>query len=61
MDFKELKDKNTEELNKILVDYRNKLKDFKIATVANKLKNFREIREVKKTIARILTIIRNKS
>jgi len=57
MKAKELKDKNLEELKKLLVEYQNKLKDFRIAMVANKIKNFREIREIKKTIARILTFI----
>ncbi len=57
MKFKELENKTKEELLKILAESRNKLKDLRFAMVANKLKNFQEIKETKKTIARILTLL----
>lgn len=57
MKIQELKSKTKEELLKILAESKNKIKDLRFAMVANKLKNFQEIKETKKTIARILTIL----
>ncbi len=60
MKFKELKNKSTNELNKILGELRNSLRDMKFKVSSNQLKNIREIRVAKKTIARVLLLLTEK-
>jgi large subunit ribosomal protein L29 len=60
MEFKELKNKKTDELHKILVEYRYKLRDLRFKDASKQLKNVREIRVVKKTIARVMTLLNKK-
>lgn len=57
MKINELKQKSKTELEKILQEQRLKLQQLRFDLTAGKLKNVREIREVKKTIARILTLL----
>jgi len=57
----DLHKKNKEELQKDLQERRENLSKLSFKLVANKLKNVREIRKIKKDIARILTIIKNKN
>jgi large subunit ribosomal protein L29 len=57
MKAKELRQKNDNELEKILQEKRKKLYQLRSDLVAGKVKNVREIRMVKKDIARILTIL----
>ena len=57
MDFKELKTKTVTELHDILADLRDKLRDFRFKDSSKQLKNVREIRSLKKTVARVLTLI----
>jgi len=57
MDFKELKNKSQMELQKILNEERDKLRDLKFKDASKQLKNVREIREVRKIISRALTLI----
>ncbi len=45
------------QLLKVLADDREKLRQFRFDLSAGKVKNVREIREVKKDIARIKTLI----
>ncbi len=52
-----LKNKPLPELQKNLADYRERLRNLKFDLAKGKVKNIREIKEVKKNIARILTII----
>lgn len=59
-EIQQLKNKPFPELQKDLVDYREKLRKLKFDLSQGKVKNIREIKETKKIIARILTII-NKS
>ena len=54
MKFKELKNKSEKELQKLLVDSREKLRELRFKSASDQLKNVREVRELKKTIARIL-------
>jgi len=61
MKAKELREKKIEELEKILKEKREKLKNLKLDLIQGKLKNVREIRETKRYIARILTILREKT
>jgi ribosomal protein L29 len=55
--LQELKNKPSAELQKDLGDYREKLRKLKFDLAQGKVKNSREIRDIKKTIARILTLI----
>jgi len=57
MDFKELKTKTISELQDILSDLRDKLRDFRFKDSSKQLKNIREIRKTKKNIAQVLTLI----
>lgn len=60
MKAKELRQKSKPELEKLLRDLREKLRQLKFDLAAGKLKNVREIREVKRDIARILTLLKEK-
>jgi len=53
----ELRQKSKKELQKLLSEKREKLRSLRFDLVSGKVKNVREIREVKKDIARILTIL----
>ena len=58
MKINELKQKSKEELQKTLEDDREKLRQLRFDLSAGKVKNVREIRNVKKEIARILTLLK---
>ncbi len=60
MEFKELKNKTEKELRQILGESRDKLRDLRFKDANKQLKNVREIREIKKIIARILTLLSKK-
>lgn len=60
MEFKELKKKSESELHKILAEFRDKLRDLRFKDANKQLKNVREIRKVRETIARILTLLNSK-
>ena len=57
MKFKELKQRSAEELTRLLVSSREKLRDLRFRVASKQLKDVREIRETKKMIAEILTIL----
>ena len=57
MKIAELRQKAKGELEKILADSRERLRQLRFDLAAGKVKNVREIRKTKKDIARILTII----
>lgn len=57
MEFKEIKKKSISELDKILLEYRDKLRDFRFKDANKQLKNVREIREVRKVIAQVLMLL----
>jgi ribosomal protein L29 len=57
MDIKELKVKSKEELNKLLSDNRDKLRDLKFKVANRQLKDVRGIRKLKREIARMLTVL----
>jgi len=61
MDFKELKSKTEKELKQLLGESRDKLRDLRFKDANKQLKNVREIREIKKIIARILTLLKKQS
>jgi len=60
MEYKELKNKSESELHKILAESRNKLRELKFKDASKQLKNVREIRVIRNTIARILTKLNSK-
>jgi len=59
-EFQEYKNKSKAEILKDLANYREKLANLKFDLAAGKVKNIREIRLVKKTIAQLLTLLKNK-
>ncbi|OGY44390.1 MAG: 50S ribosomal protein L29 [Candidatus Buchananbacteria bacterium RIFCSPHIGHO2_02_FULL_40_13] len=61
MDIKEIRNKPLSELNHLLGELRKKMDDLKFKVYQNQLKNVREIRILKKDIAKILTIISEKN
>jgi len=58
MDYKELKNKSESELHKLLAETREKLRELKFKDANKQLKNVREIRVVRNTIARSLTLLK---
>jgi large subunit ribosomal protein L29 len=59
--IKELKEKNIDELKKILSEKREKTRLLRFDIAAKQVKNSRELRSEKKDIARILTLIKEKN
>ncbi|MDH4330806.1 MAG: 50S ribosomal protein L29 [Candidatus Moranbacteria bacterium] len=57
MKAKDLKDKKIEELKGILVEKKRELGELRIQVASNQLKEHRDYRNLKKEIARILTVI----
>lgn len=58
MKAQELRKRNKEELEKSVHELSKKLSDLRFKFSSNKLKNVKEISNVKKEIARTLTILR---
>lgn len=56
MKIKELRQKTAKELKELLEEDRHKLGQLKFNLASKKLKNHRQIRELRKEIARILTL-----
>ena len=61
MKVNELRKKTKMEIQKILQDDREKLRQLRFDLASGKVKNVREIRKIKKDIARILTVIKSKA
>lgn len=60
MELKELRTKPEGELHKLLAQTRENFRDLRFKIASKQHKDVREIREVKKTIARILTVLKEK-
>ena len=60
MKITELRQKSKTELQKTLEDNQRKLRQFRFDLFAGKVKNVRAIRKIKKEIARILTLLKEK-
>lgn len=58
MKIKELRQKTAKELKELLAEDQHKLGQLKFDLAAKKLKNVRQIRELRKEIARIITILK---
>jgi large subunit ribosomal protein L29 len=61
MKTKELQQKSKSELQKILADSREKLRQLRFNLAAGKVKNVREVRKIKKDIAKVLTLLKQKT
>lgn len=59
--LKEWREKSEEELKRILQEQKNSLRPLQFALVSGKLKNPKEIKKLKKDIARALTIIKERT
>lgn len=57
-EFQQLKNKSQEELRKNLAEHQEKLRSLKFDLAAGKVKNINEIKEIKKIIARIMTLLK---
>ena len=53
--MKDLNKKNIEDLNKLLIEKRKALYDFRLGIAGSKIKNVKDARKLRKEIARILT------
>lgn len=60
MKFKELQQKSKPELQKLLQESRERLRQLRFDLISGKVKNIKEIRMTKKEIARILTLLGEK-
>ncbi len=58
MDIKEIRQKTEKELQALVAELREKLRGLRFEASAEAVKNVREIREMKKTVARALTEIK---
>lgn len=58
MKITELKQKNKDELQRMLAEERERLRVLRFDLAGGKIKNVREIRKIRKDIARILTVLR---
>lgn len=61
MELEQLRKKDRKELEKSVQDLKKKLNDLRFKFSANKLKNVKEISNIKKEIARVLTLINGKA
>ena len=57
MKISEFKQKSKKELQRLLRNNQDKLRQLRFDLASGKVKNVREIRQIKKDIARILTIL----
>ncbi|MDD3046138.1 MAG: 50S ribosomal protein L29 [Candidatus Pacebacteria bacterium] len=60
MKIQELKKLNREELMKTLDESRKKAQELRMSLATSKVKNIKEVRGIKKEIAKILTILNTK-
>ena len=57
----ELRAKTQSELQKLLQDNRERMRQLRFDLASGKVKNIREIRKVKKMIAQVLTLLKEKN
>ena len=57
MQIKEFQGKNKEDLEKLLVEARNKLRGLKFKLASNQLKQMHEVKKIKLLIARLKTAL----
>ena len=61
MELKELKKKDQQDLQKILKEARDKLRDLRFKDANKQLKNVRQIRVQRQLIAQVLTLLNKKT
>ena len=61
MKITEIRKKSKSELDKLLQESKKKIRALRFALASGKVKNVREIRKIKKDVARILTIMKHKT
>jgi len=61
MDIKELRQKTDKELAELVASLREQLRHFRFEVSAEAVKDVRDIREAKKTLARALTVVGEKA
>lgn len=59
MKIRELRQKPEKELQKTLIDLRDKLRELRFNLAGGKVKNIKEIHQTKKDIARVLTLLKD--
>lgn len=57
MKIKEIKNKNTDDLKKLLNEKRDELREFTFGVSGSKAKNVKTVKMIKKDIARVLTTL----
>ncbi len=60
MDFTDLKNKSSKELKELLLEKRRELRELCFKVGEKQLKNVKSIKIIKKTAARILTLLNNR-
>lgn len=60
MDFSEIKNKSLKDLQELLAEKRHELRELKFKVSEKQLKDVRSLREIKKMIAQVLTLINQK-
>ena len=60
MNIKEVREKSSDELTKTLEDYKVELFDLRFQRATGSIENPMRIRELKKSIARILTVLKER-
>jgi len=58
MKIKELRQKTDKELKETLIHLKDKLRELRFNLAGGKVKNIKEIHQTKKTIARVLTLLK---
>lgn len=61
MKVKEIREKSEKELNNLIREEKEKLRKLRFALCAKQLKNFNEISETKRNIAKAKTILKEKA
>lgn len=61
MKIRELRQKSNKELQETLITLRDKLRELRFNLAGGKVKNIKEIHQVKKDIARVLTLLNEKT
>jgi ribosomal protein L29 len=60
MKIREIRAKSTQELKEMYEDLTQKLRDLNFKLASGQLKDVREVRKAKKTIAQILTVLKER-
>ena len=60
MKVKEIRQKSDKELQKLLLTLRDKLRDLRFKIASKQLKNYKEMGKIKRDVAKILTVIKER-